>query len=101
MGFDMHASGGDGGRYKSPTQSKIFQMGIGIALAVFLFQADRTISTFGAVGALPHAVVSKDTIVAGIRLVGLECDRLVVEVNRVVRVTSDGATPCHIMTIFK
>ena len=92
---------GNGNRRGRLIRSDIFQICIGLVLAVFLFQSDRAISAIGAEGASPHAIISKDAITAGARMVDLECVRLVVALNRVVRVTTSDANACHFMAIFE
>ncbi|MGA7675503.1 MAG: hypothetical protein WCA78_10745 [Rhizomicrobium sp.] len=98
MGFDMRSSGSNGHRHASPIRSNIFQICVGLALAVFLFQADRMISALGAEDELPPAVVSKDVFAVGIHVVKLECGYMAAVLNRVVKI---GATPCHLTTIFR
>ncbi|HEY0282045.1 MAG TPA: hypothetical protein VGC27_05425 [Rhizomicrobium sp.] len=89
-----------GSRIRRLVRADIFQMCIGLVLAVFLVQSDRAISSFGAAGA-PPALISKDAIVAGAHMVHLECVRLVTAFNNVVRVTKSGSTPCHFIAIFE
>jgi hypothetical protein len=91
---------GGGNRQGRLIRSDIFQICVGLVLAVFLFQADRTISALGADGAPSHAVIGKDAMTVSARMVQLECVRLAAALNRMVSVTSD-ANACHFIAIFE
>jgi len=77
-------------RHKSLFRSDIFQVCLGLVLAVFLFQADRAISAQGNGDPLAHPVVNKGAIAAGIRVVRLECDTVVALLGRVVKIDASA-----------
>jgi len=80
----------DGYRPRRPIRSEIFQVCIGLVLAAFLFQADRTISALGPEGALSHTVLNSHTLAVGAHMVRLEVDRLVDILSRAVNTTEGG-----------
>jgi hypothetical protein len=94
----MHPTVTNERRHRSLFRSEFFQVCIGLALAILLFQADRAISGDGDTAPLPHAIVNKDAIAVGFHIVRLECDTIVAALDRVVRI---AASPCHFISISK
>jgi len=91
MGFDMRGNVGRSGsdRPRRPIRSEIFQICIGLVLAAFLFQADRTISALGPEGALSHTILNRHTIEVGAHMVRLEVDHLIDALDRALSTTED------------
>lgn len=94
----MRSNATSGHRQKRPFRSEFLQVCIGLALAIVLFQADRAISGQGNLDPMPHAIVNKDVIAAGVSIVRLECNTIVATLDLVVRI---AASPCHFISISK
>ena len=80
MRGNVGRSGGD--RPRRPLRSEIFQICVGLVLAAFLFQADRTISALGPEGALSHTILNSHTLAACAHMVRLEADHLIDALSR-------------------
>jgi len=77
-------------RHKSLFRSDIFEVCLGLVLAVFLVQADGAISAHGNSDPLAHPSVNKGAIAAGLRVVRLECDTVVALLGRVVKIDASA-----------
>ena len=89
-GFDMRSRGSNGHPYRRPIRSDIFQICIGLVLAAFLFQADRTISALGPEGALSQTIFNRHTLAVGAHMVRLEVDHLVNVLRHATNTTGAG-----------
>jgi len=79
----------DGHRPGRLIRSDIFQICLGLALAAFLVQADRTLSPREADAGLSYTMLNKHTVETGLHMVRLEADHLVAVLSDALRGNKD------------